>query len=376
MNRRICLWIACVFACLPPPTIAGAGTSPPVLGRASLIEVDYRNLVSRADLDYNEPVRRSEEGMPVGNGRMGSLVWTSPSALKFQINRVDVFAVDGSTVSFPQADSDYASVCGYVDIHLTAAGEDVFTPGFFKQHLCLYDALMTAQGRGVTARVLAWPARDVMAVEIDDQRSAPEPINIDLRMLRYQIQRITGRNFELASRHAVQFQTAEHSATSILDIRDGRITLTQQFREGDFYDSSAVAIAVCERQSRARYLNESCVQLSAAAGRGRFTILIAGAASFDPMADTAALALNELDAAAAKGFDMLAGETADWWHDFWAGGFVYMHSNSGQADFVEANYTYFLYLMGASSRGNYPPRFGGMLWHTNGDMRRWGSQYW
>jgi hypothetical protein len=24
----------------------------------------------------------------------------------------------------------------------------------------------------------------------------------------------------------------------------------------------------------------------------------------------------------------------------------------------------------------YPPRFGGMLWYTNGDMRRWGSQYW
>ena len=32
--------------------------------------------------------------------------------------------------------------------------------------------------------------------------------------------------------------------------------------------------------------------------------------------------------------------------------------------------------MGSSSRGNYPPRFGGMIWYTNGDMRRWGSQYW
>jgi len=35
----------------------------------------------------------------VGNGRMGSLVWTSPSALKFQINRVDVFSVDGGSDS-------------------------------------------------------------------------------------------------------------------------------------------------------------------------------------------------------------------------------------------------------------------------------------
>jgi len=32
--------------------------------------------------------------------------------------------------------------------------------------------------------------------------------------------------------------------------------------------------------------------------------------------------------------------------------------------------------MGASSRGKYPPRFGGMLWRTTGDLSRWGSQYW
>jgi hypothetical protein len=106
-----------------------------------------------------------------------------------------------------------------------------------------------------------------MAVEIDNQRSAPEPVNIDLRMLRYQIQRVTGRNFELASRHAVEFQTAEHRATSILGIRDGRITLTQQFRENSFYDSSAVAIGVVGRPSKARYLNDSTVQLSKPGGR-------------------------------------------------------------------------------------------------------------
>ena len=69
------------------------------------MNVDYRSLVSRADLDCNEPVSRSEEGMPVGNGRMGSLVWTTPTALKFQINRVDVFAQNCET------DSEHCSEC-------------------------------------------------------------------------------------------------------------------------------------------------------------------------------------------------------------------------------------------------------------------------
>ncbi len=350
-------------------------------GGAGLLNVDYEALVSRADLDYNEPARRSEEGMPVGNGRMGSLVWTSPTQLKFQINRVDVFAADGRTVSFPEADSDFAGGCGYVDISLVSAGEDVFAGEAFRQHLSLYDAVMTARGRGVTARVLAWPHRDVMAVEIDDQREAPEPINVDLRMLRYQVKRVTGRNYELVQQHAVEFQTAQHRATSILGIRDGRITLTQKYQEAfkdapPFYDASAVAIGVIGRASRARYLNDATVQLSAAPGRGKFTVLIASAASFDPQADVAGLAITELEAAVPKGFAGLRQETTDWWRDFWAKGFVYMHSDSRQADFVESHYTYFLYLMGATSRGDYPPHFNGMLWRTTGDMSRWGSQYW
>ena len=74
------------------------------------------------------------------------------------------------------------------------AGEDVFAGKDFSQHLSLYDAMMTAKGKGVTARVLAWPQRDVMAVEIDDQRRQPAAINIDLRMLRYAMQRHTGRD--------------------------------------------------------------------------------------------------------------------------------------------------------------------------------------
>ncbi len=367
------------FGCVAPAALIILLWCSP--GWAGLLEVDYKALVCRADLDYNEPARRSEEGMPIGNGRMGSMVWTSPTQLKFQINRVDVFAADGRTVSFPQADSDFAGGCGYVDIGLTSAGDDVFVGEAFKQHLSLYDAVMTAQGEGVTARVLAWPHRDVMAVEIDDQRAAPEPINIDLRMLRYQVQRITGRNYELVQQHAVEFQTAQHRATSILGIRDGRITLTQKYQEAfkdgpPFYDASAVAIGVIGRASRARYLNDAIVQLSAVPGRGRFTILIASAASFDPNQDVEALALNELQAAEAKGFQGLQAETADWWRDFWAKGFVYMHSGDAHADFVEKHYTYFLYLMGATSRGDYPPHFNGMLWRTTGDMSRWGSQYW
>ena len=342
----------------------------------SLIQIDRQSQLARADLDYDTPVDRSEEGMPVGNGRMGSLVWTTPSSLKLQINRVDVHAMDSTTFSFPRADSDYGYGCGFVDVNLVQSGPDIFAGRAFRQHLSLYDALMTASGQGVTAQVVAWPNGDVIAIEIDDQRGRPEAVNIDLRMLRYESQYSPGKTAQLAKDHTVVVRTAAHTATSTLGIQGGRITLTQQFREADFYDSSAVAIAVVGRASRARYLNQSTVQLSVEPARGRFTLLVGSAASANPAEDLAARAIAQVDAAGRKGFAALQNETARWWSEFWSRGMVYLTSASGQADFVEANYDYFLYLMGASSRGDFPPRFGGMLWQTDGDMSRWGSQYW
>src|SRR5262245_12338219 len=61
---------------------------------------DIAKLISQSDLVYEKPVPRSEEGMPIGNGRMGTLVWTTPVSLRMQINRVDVYGNDSTTNSF------------------------------------------------------------------------------------------------------------------------------------------------------------------------------------------------------------------------------------------------------------------------------------
>ncbi len=47
-----------------------------------------------AELTCDQPMARPVEGHPIGNGRMGTLVWTTPGTVEFQINRVDVFAVN------------------------------------------------------------------------------------------------------------------------------------------------------------------------------------------------------------------------------------------------------------------------------------------
>src|SRR5436190_3655922 len=83
---------------------------------STILNIDYANLISRADLTYDKPVSTSEEGMPIGNGRMGSLVWTTPSAIRFQLNRVDAFANNSASNNFYERHTDYCGGLGFVDI--------------------------------------------------------------------------------------------------------------------------------------------------------------------------------------------------------------------------------------------------------------------
>src|SRR5580698_7443116 len=132
----------------------------------SLLKCDYRRLVAHSDLSFNTPAPSSHDGLPIGNGRMGTLVWTTPAALHYQINHDDLFCFDNNTLASPKGHTDYSSGCGYVDINLVDFGNDVFAGDKFNQHLAVYEGLESADGDGVKTRSLAWMEGDVIATEV------------------------------------------------------------------------------------------------------------------------------------------------------------------------------------------------------------------
>ena len=112
------------------------------------------------------PTDHSNEGLPIGNGRMGTLVWTTPSSLNFQINRVDVFAVNrnaaGEHFSAAGATTDYCGTCAQLRID---CGNEPFRPGpDFRQALSLHSARCTVDGRGVDAECWVAAEDDVLIV--------------------------------------------------------------------------------------------------------------------------------------------------------------------------------------------------------------------
>ena len=335
-------------------------------------ESDLGRLISASDLIYSRPVARSEEGIPVGNGRMGSLVWTTPSRLHFQINRVDVYANNCRTNSFVEVHDDYCGGCGFLDIEFEG---QPFPESGFRQHLSVYDGALTIDGDGVSIRVAPSMEQDTFAIVVDRHRHSGQRISVTLRMLRYET-KFFGRQTEaLAEEHAIRVPHRSQTATSQL-IQDGnRIALTQVFREGDFCAKSAVAAGFQGISGVAEIPNQTDVCLSTSEA-GPVTIMVTSAATFDGDDDIAAAALRQLDTASTQSAAELERRSQEWWHGFWQRGAVELHSEDGIADLVQQNYHYFLYLMAATSQGKLPPKFNGMLWTTGGDLRMWGAQHW
>jgi alpha-L-fucosidase 2 len=322
--------------------------------------LNVEDIISQGSIELDHAVHRREAGMPIGNGVMGTLVWTTPHTLAMQINRTDVYASDGSSMSFPARHSDYGYGCGYVELDFYEFGTLAFDPKQTKQRLNIAEGSLTVSGRGVTCSVVAWHSRDVIAVQIRDIRKLPWPIAVRLRMLR-----------------PPTVVTRCHRAASRFIIEESRITLSQEFSEGGFRCSSSLSISAVGAATECRSLSESESALLIAPDSELLTVLISSSAAFASPDTPVELSISLIDEAVSTGFADIADDTKRWWKDFWERGYIHVENPDPAAKIIERHYHYFLYLMASSSRrGAYPPNFGGMLWSTEGDIRSWGVQQW
>jgi len=320
-----------------------------------MIEPDDRTRVSRADLIDARPAETPTHGWPIGNGRMGTLVWTSQHALHFQLNRVDVFAVnkDAAGAHHP-GPTDYGGGCAQLTI--STSGDPWRDSPAYQRRLSLYDACCTITGEGVSA--VCWIAADadVLVVELRDERDRPEPVEVTLSMWR-----------------PPEVRHGEHLAVYAIRETPGGMAVVQTFREGSHYCSSAVAVRAPEEHAVSETECSRALLFPAARGTRRF--LIAGAACRDEQQDAGRNATAILDAAA-DSLTAPAVEHERWWRDFWARTHIEISSPDGRGEQAANLRTLFLYHMASSSRGAYPPKWNGSIFITGGDERNWGSQYW
>ena len=362
-----------------PPRIARAGEPVP----ASLLNVDHEALVSLADLHYEIPVRRPVEGQPIGNGRMGTLVWTRPEAVHFQINRADVFAVNRnhggkregrkSGRNTPLSLDGAADYCGGCARLTVAVGGAPFSPGEgFRQQLSLYRAESTIDAPGVQVRCFVTASDrvgnqagksaepwDVLVVQVADSRTQPQPLQVTLSMWRDPEVKI--------DRHVARYRFRNESKT---------VLLAQQFEEGDFHCASAVAATLVDAESEIVPIDDKKWTIRVPAGKGTRTILVSSAASWDALEDAETVAKKLIHESVQRGTEALSQAHRRWWQDFWSRTFMHLESADGVAQFMGRLRYLQLYVMASSSRGALPPKWNGSIFAVDGDRRNWGAQFW
>ena len=324
---------------------------------SDLLEVDYRALVSQADLIYQSPGETPVEGHPIGNGRMGTLIWTSPSSIHLQINRCDVFAVD-NTHWGRRADSvDYCGGCARVSIEVGgqpfAAGEQ------FLQRTSLYEAECSIDGDGVSVRCFISSQSDLLVFEVSDGREEPRRVVVRVSMWR-----------------EPELRTGDHLARYRFESIEDKILVLQEFREKAHYSSSVVAATAIGGQITVEKEGATGRTIAASPLGGTTTVLVASAASWKPEEQLAPKALRLLDEGSRAGYRQLRKEHAEWWVSFWSRTFVHLRSADGVAQFMERVRCLHLYYMASTSRGKLPPKWNGSLFAVEGDKRKWGSQFW
>jgi len=97
---------------------AHAATAAGTPAGSSMITMDYAKYLAPIDLHFTKPTQPIE-GIPLGNGKMGSLVWIDGSGSKLQFNfgRPDVFYRGSATSDWGnKSRTDGGSKIGNVDI--------------------------------------------------------------------------------------------------------------------------------------------------------------------------------------------------------------------------------------------------------------------
>lgn len=351
----------------------GASCSNVLANDFELPSVDFRALVSQADLVYLSPVENPQAGQPIGNGNMGSAVWTSDTGVHFQINRTDVFSVNRdhrgpathvtNEVAARTGKSaplvDYSGGCAKVDIDL---GDAVLRNGTYKQRLSLYDAESVVSGKQIDIRCLVSATRDVLAIEIEDRRKIPCDIRITFATWRPQAA-----------------NNGDHFADFRLSKDEHVVCIEHEMRERKYFCASAVALTCSAGNARIEQVSDRAFTITIPALRSKeaanAVILVSSAATFQPQADVRGLAMEQLQSVVGNAYEQLRAGHVRWWHDFWARtGFVHVSTDEPVAKFLEAVRTLHLYYAASSSRGALPAKWNGSLFITNGDQRPWGSQ--
>ena len=330
--------------------------------------------LERSNPVYEKPLDRSFQGLPIGNGSLGTMVWTplDEGGVVFQLNRVDSWAADNLTGS--QYYMNTLPSLARMVVRPLLPLPDSLTPMEARLDMGAAAAVVRIGEEAFVATSFVCANRPVMVVELKDGRQGAGGFSAALGQWRAPV------DPELAKHILSLYGNNKYPMEGPKFGQFGSdAVVSEVFQTKTHYLQYAVAMGTMDAKAIVRKEDTRSLWLEFSPSGGESTVLLAAAVvSDDPAVDAVELARKELADARAAGLDKLRKEHRDWWAGFWngLGTFVSLESPGGLANYMEAIWFTNLYQTAISSRGVNPPKFNGSVFLADMDLRTWGGPLW
>lgn len=327
------------------------------------LNIDMSQYLRRHDIVYNTPALDGYNGLPIGNGKSGGLIYHTANSLIYGINHTDAidFASDGQFKAWAWESEEKNTApfsCGNVKVISSQPIFDWVYLERFEERLNLADACLT--GCAITPfseiQYKIYAAEEPNIIVMEFHLEQEEPVGLNIR-----IEKWSTPNFF-------------HHYEQIVRVHDKGLKNTSSYIQGNIASvchdagrlSTALSACVTDVDNEVvRCTSHTCEIRLSSSKTIDFKLYLSAEVAEDAKTAVKCAAKNIKRAISKSPYDTHVKS----WHAFWSRSFVHIED-----DYIENLYYIHLYQLNACGRGKYPPLFGG-LWTWFGDARNWGHFY-
>ncbi|MBX3000058.1 MAG: hypothetical protein KF893_16170 [Caldilineaceae bacterium] len=334
----------------------------------NLIEVDYDGFLSQHDLVYLAPPVYGIDGLPIGNGDLGAMIWTPPERIHLAINKVDLWddGPDAPFTAWGKPDEEVSTMlrsAGSLTIGHGLPSLDRLYLSDFEARLHLAEARVTIHARspfgGLDAEIFASESAGVLVVHYRDWTEDKLPRRMELA-------RWGSRSF-LHWYRRIRREVPISLTGTQAGHEGNHLWITQQLRALDF----ALVARLDGPATPCRLHRRAGLFESEATDEFTGTLYVAVVHS-EQEQDPLVAARQRVDVAATAGIEALRREHRHTWRRFWQTSFVDLPP---EQDYVENLWYLNSYHVASASKGRYPFHFIDGIWSWNRDVRAWTHYY-
>lgn len=315
---------------------------------------------------YQAPAYQGCDGLPMGNGDVGGMLYNTENSLVFPINKTDVidYGPDGNfdAWSWQSEEHNTAPVsCGKIMISDGMPSFDWLYLEEYQQELSLAEGVISCRSKTPFSswQYKSYVSKSHNVIVFEMMQSSSEPVERTITLEKWS-------SINLFHDYEQIKPMPEKNLFNVVAGTTKDTIYVEQMLSGTHY---ITALRVLGMPAKLSKLNGRTVQaVLESACDSRFTVLATVVTAHGEKAslDEACQRLDE----AQKEVDTLYTKQLMEWKSFWQKSFI----NLPEDDYLENLYYFNLYQLNSSSLGSQPLTFAG-LWGWYKDTRNWGHFY-